>query len=437
MALERNRLKPGDRFRLYVHNQGSAPLPLNFSARDLGSSLTFSIPNAHVTLAPGQRTVIQGQARPKSARFFGDAREHTFDLIARSGDAAAFTIATRAYVDEKPALPSWAAFAFGGGAVAVVLVILIGLFILLQPAPTSPAINSFQVSASRIEQGQPLTVNWVVANANTVGITVNGTPIPVTPNATTAQIDTSALNGSVAVVLTAGDGHKQTQASETVQITQPITISAFKVDPTQVVLYVAQTITISWNAEGATSTSISGLDTFTSTPINATYGASASVSVAGVPTAPLTITLTAKNNDTSVQQPLTVQMITPQCTAAGGDAVLRASPMTSDQIVATIPQGTIVVVDAQDAQSQWLRVQLAGGAHGWGERANFTCADNFSVDDLAKAVTPTVQPAFTIVPTLSTGIAPTATPLPSATLVRPTTAPTFTPTRNPLATAAG
>ena len=29
MALERNRLKPGERFRLHVHNQGSAPLPLN------------------------------------------------------------------------------------------------------------------------------------------------------------------------------------------------------------------------------------------------------------------------------------------------------------------------------------------------------------------------------------------------------------------------
>ncbi|HVU13376.1 MAG TPA: SH3 domain-containing protein, partial [Phototrophicaceae bacterium] len=195
--------------------------------------------------------------------------------------------------------------------------------------------------------------------------------------------------------------------------------------------------TISWSADGATSTSISGLDSFTSTPINATYGAPASVSVAGIPTAPLTITLTAQNSDTSAQQQLTVPMITPQCTAVGGDAALHASPNASDQIVATIPQGTIVVVDAQDAQSQWLRVQLAGGAHGWGERTNFTCADNFSVDDLSKAITPTLQPAFTIVPTLSTGSPPTATPRPSATLVRPTTAPTFTPTHNPLATAAG
>ena len=43
MALERNRLKPGDRFRLHLHNQGSAPLPINLIARDLGDSLNFAI----------------------------------------------------------------------------------------------------------------------------------------------------------------------------------------------------------------------------------------------------------------------------------------------------------------------------------------------------------------------------------------------------------
>ena len=76
-------------------------------------------------------------------------------------------------------------------------------------------------------------------------------------------------------------------------------------------------------------------------------------------------------------------------------------------MVATIPEGTTVVVDAQDAQSQWLRVQLSGGAHGWGERTAFTCADNFSVDDLYKElIVPTAQPEFTIVPTLITATEP-------------------------------
>ncbi|MFN8565127.1 MAG: SH3 domain-containing protein [Anaerolineae bacterium] len=104
----------------------------------------------------------------------------------------------------------------------------------------------------------------------------------------------------------------------------------------------------------------------------------------GIPRGPLSLMLMAQNADTTVQQPLTIETIPPQCTASRADASLRASPDASDQVVATIPQGTTVVVDAQDAQGQWLRVQLSGGAHGWGERTAFTCADTFSVDDLYK-----------------------------------------------------
>ena len=121
MALEHNRLKPGDRFRLHLHNQGNAPLPINLIARDLGGGLNFVIPNAHLTLAPGQRIRSFRDRRNRKPRISSaKPREHSFDLIARSGDAAAFTVATRAYVDEKPPLPSWAAFAFGGIALAVV-----------------------------------------------------------------------------------------------------------------------------------------------------------------------------------------------------------------------------------------------------------------------------------------------------------------------------
>jgi len=452
MALERNRFKPGERFRLHVHNQGSAPLPLNLLTRDFSDSLTFVIPNAHLTLAPGQRSVLQGQVKPKTTHFFGDAREHSFDLIARSGDAAAFTISARGYVDEKPPLPTWSAFVLGGLAIALVLVIIVGLVLLLQPAPALPAISDFKVSASRLAQGEPLTVSWAVVNADKLHLTVNNAEIPTDPKSTSVRVDTSSLDGAVNVVLVASSGTRQTQASQTVQIFKPLMVNTFSIDPPKMVLYVAQTITIKWDVAGADSVSISGLESFTSTPIQASYGASGNFSVVGIPTAPLTLTLTAQNGDTSVQQPLTVEMIAPQCTASGGDASLRASPALADQVIATIPNGTTVIVDAQDAQSQWLRVQLTGGAHGWGERTAFTCANTFSVDDLYKAlIVPTAPPAFTIVPTLATPAAtqaalptlaaPTPSPslVPSRTQVNPTTAPTFTrtPTRVAPATAAG
>ena len=435
MALERSRFKAGDRFRLHVHNQGNAPLPLNLITRDLTDSLRFTVPTAHLTLAPGQRSVLQGQVRPRSTRFFGDAREHSFDLIARSGDAAAFSIAARGYVDEKPALPAWTAIVLAGGAAIGLIIILIGLFVLLQPAPPQPVITSFGVSASRLAQGEPLIVSWAVADADEIHLSVNGTEIPTDPADSRAQVDTSSLHGLVSVALLAANNGRQTQTSETVQVFRPITVTEFSVEPPQMVLYVAQTITVRWSAPGSTNTAISGLEGFTSTPLNATYSASGSVEVVGIARAPLKLTLTAQNEDTTVQQPLIVEMLTPQCTAAGGDASLRASPDTIDQVIATIPLGTTVVVDAQDALGQWLRVQLTGGAHGWGERTAFTCADNFSVDDLYKElIVPTARPEFTIVPTISTAVTQTASPTPrasSTTAPRVTTAPTSTRTPVP------
>ncbi len=437
MALERDRMKSGERFRLHLHNQGSAPLPINLIARDLSDSLTFAIPNSHLTLAPGQHTVIQGQAKPRTTHFFGDAREHRFDLIARSGDAAAFTIAERVYVDERPPLPSWTAFAFVGVAAIVVITILIGLAVLLQPAPPQPAINSFQVNATRLARGEPLLVNWSVTNADDVRLTINGAAVATEPDAQSQQIDTSALHGLVTVVLSAANGSRQTEASETVQVFEPITISYFTADPPQMVLYVAQTMTLSWSAPGAVSTGIMGLENFTSAPLDPAYGDTASVTVVGIPRGPLSLMLMAQNADTTVQQPLTIETIPPQCTASRADASLRASPDASDQVVATIPQGTTVVVDAQDAQGQWLRVQLSGGAHGWGERTAFTCADTFSVDDLYKElIVPTARPEFTIVPTLGTPVPPLATPTTTAS-AQPTAAPTATRTPTATPTQAG
>ncbi|MFN8452108.1 MAG: FHA domain-containing protein [Anaerolineae bacterium] len=177
MALERDRMKSGERFRLHLHNQGSAPLPINLIARDLSDSLTFAIPNSHLTLAPGQHTVIQGQAKPRTTHFFGDAREHRFDLIARSAMRRRSPSPSGCTWTSVPPLPSWTAFAFVGVAAIVVITILIGLAVLLQPAPPQPAINSFQVNATRLARGEPPLANWSVTNADDVRLTVNGAAV--------------------------------------------------------------------------------------------------------------------------------------------------------------------------------------------------------------------------------------------------------------------
>ena len=123
--------------------------------------------------------------------------------------------------------PSWAAFALGGVALVGLIVIVIGLFVLLQPAPPQPAITSFSVSASRLAQGEPLIINWAVANADTVSLTVNGTPVAADAQAQRVQVDTSSLHGLVTVALVGANGPRQTQANETVQVFKPITVTRF------------------------------------------------------------------------------------------------------------------------------------------------------------------------------------------------------------------
>ncbi len=352
-------------------------------------------------------------------------------MIARSGDAAAFTIATRGYIDERPALPGWSVFALGGIGLALVAIILIGLLVLLQPAPPLPSITAFQVSDTRVAQGDPLVVSWMVADASEVHLSVNDNEVYSVDHAgsQSVQVDTAALDGSVSVVLVAFNAGRQTAARETVEVYAPVAVESFTITPNRLVLYVAQTVTLDWNAPGATSTQITGLENFTSTPLDTTYGATASVSVVGIPRAPLTLVLTAQNADTSIQQQLVVEMISPQCTATSGAVSLRASPDVTDQIVATIPDATTVVVDAQDALGQWLRVQLSGGAHGWGERTAFTCADTFSVDDLYKElIVPTARPEFTLVPSLAPSAVATAAPTSAPTgTALPTGIPTIVP----------
>jgi hypothetical protein len=235
-----------------------------------------------------------------------------------------------------------------------------------------------------------------------------------------------------------------------VQVFQPVSISSFTIDPPRLTLYVAQTVNLAWNAPGATSTSITGLENFEGTELDPSYGDSASISLIGIPRGPLNLTLVALNEDGVAQQQLNVEMISPQCNASEGDASLRASPNATDQVVATIPLGTTVVVDAQDVSGQWLRIQLPGGAHGWGQRSTFTCASTFSVDDLYKELNvPTPAPQFTIVPTLNTAVAPTrSAPAPTtaptqavtvsiSTVASPTRTATATRTRTPVPSPSG
>jgi hypothetical protein len=262
-------------------------------------------------------------------------------------------------------------------------------------------------------------LNWSVTDVAELSVSVNGTPqvSQVDPRTSGIELDTSNLSGQVIVSVVGANGSRQDTASQTVLVYQPMALDFFVVEPQQLVRYAVQPISLRWNVPGAVSTRIGGLDAFTTTPVQLTYGAEGAITdLAGIPSEGVTITLFAQDEvGNTLEEAITLELVTPQCTPGSEAVTLFAGPDPAFQVVGTVPTGASVVVDAQNENGQWLRAQLTGGASGWGARTAFICANNFNVDNLRKAVDIPVLPTPTLTPTLTATLTPapptiTATP---------------------------
>lgn len=424
MALATRNLESDGAFRLYVQNQGSAPLPLALMGRDLPNRLRFIFPMASMTLAPGQRAAIDGHVRPRQPLLFGEARVHTFDLIVRSCDSSGFLVAARGYVSEKPALPSWAGFAGVGIGVSLLILMVLALLLLARPN-TTPSIQAFTVSSARVAQGEPLQANWQVTNAENVSLAVVSVPADasssaemlstlatIDPRTNTAAIDTAALIGDVRVVLIALNGDQSARMEQPVFVYAPLMVTQFTFDPPRVVRYVAQTITVSWSVSGAITTQLSGLAPWSQTPLDSTYPASATAAITGVPTEPIELILSAQSaNADTLTQSYAIPVIDPECTARETNTPIYLGPAITHQVIGSASPAAPLVVDGTTQARDWLRVGLGGGATGWGQRAAFTCADTFNPDDLR------VEANIPVTPTPLPTLPPPTTPLPTPAIV--------------------
>ncbi|MFN8529539.1 MAG: FHA domain-containing protein [Anaerolineae bacterium] len=435
MAVEQRYLKTGDVFRLHIHNQGSGSLPLTIAPRDLsstsGGGVNVTLSQPRLTLTAGQRALITGQIQAKTPHLFGDPRRFSFDLVVRSGDAAAFTAATRLYATEKPPLPGWARYVLIGAVLTVLALIVAGLFILLSPGAEAH-LNNAIVSADSVVQGQPLTVTWN-ADADQVQLYVNGA-LAGTYNGgeQSVPVDTSGLSGSVVIEVRALKGSSIDSSSHTVTVSPSFQISEFRVEPPTVTRYSLQTLTLFWNVAGAVTASITGLEGFSTSPIDTGNAPSGSISVPGIwqSPLPLTINLMAQSGTGEIiQSTLTVETVPVMCTAQFGDVALYGGPDGRGQVLATIPNSSNVEVSGRDLGGAWLRVVLSGGAQGWGRAESLACGDSsvignlLIVPDVATAFpdtgTPTLEPTAVLPPT---GASPPrfATPRPNSVIPTPT-----------------
>lgn len=424
VALEGRRLRMEDRFRVHLHNQGSAPLALSLtgsSVDDLPLNVSFSADK--VTLTPGQRLVVTGQARPQRAALFGEAQTVDFDVVVKAQDQPRYTIGQRAHVLVQPRFPTWVAFA-GLGIGVTVLAMLVLLVVVLTRSGSQPVtVELFDVRGDTVQQGDPLVVDWQVSNAESVSLLFQGIPVleSIRPDANTANISTDNLVAGVYTVsIQAWRGEEMTEASDTVTISAPLRVSFFSVTPSPIVRYVAQTMTLTWNVNGAVTTSIVGLDALTTAPVETTYGSVGTVTFSTVPTAPgysLALTAVDAAGDT-ITEPITIEIIDPTCNNPL-ETTLYTAPRDDAQVISTVAAGTTVVVDARDSSASWLRVV----GRGWGRAIEFACAQTFNVADLLIALdvptampmtaTPTITPTFTPTRFLSATPSPRISPAPT------------------------
>ncbi len=424
VALQSTRVHSGERFHLHLHNQGSANLPLNIYARELASnSLDFSILVPTVTLTPGQQLTIQGNIKARKSTLIGQSRQYPFDVIVHANNHAGFVTAVRGYFLDKPLLPNWAPILLIAvvGMVGLLLSGLLAAFI-LRPTP-EPNFAAVQISSTQVAAGDPLEISWQATDVTEYRLSINGTPVRAAsdPQATAfADVDTTGYSGEVTLLLEGFNGDVSTSQQQTIQVYEPVRgVERFVVTPQQLVRYVEQTLTIEWNVPGAVETRLTGLENFSGMALEASGPQGLFDGIVGIARDPLSLTLIARDVAGNVlEEPLTINVVNPECSPSGGEITLYSGPDARQQVIGTIPSGTVVVVNAQDTTGRWLRVLLSGNQNGWGQVEQFVCAGNFEISALftetnVPALLPTLTPTLAPPPTLAP--LPTLTPILTAT----------------------
>jgi len=441
IALESREIPPSGAFRVHIQNQGSAPLQLSVMGRDLAAvprdgrvdgPLSFNIPNSRIVLQPGQRTTTGGTVSARRKRLFGSATRYPFDVLVRTSDASGYLIAQRAYFTQRPAMPGWGAVLLAVLGVGVVAVVAALLLILLAPPPV-PQIRAFSAD-ERVIRGTPVVMRWLVENASTLELRVDGTPVAnLDPQSTGGVLDTRAYDGPLALSLFAGVSGASRSAAASVFVETPFEVASFTAQPQILVMNTRQTITLTWDVPGAISVRLTGADPATDGIDLPASGQQAFTRDILEPEAQVLLMASNAAGET-IQATLAFQTVSAIC-LADGTVQIHAAPGETAQVIASAQPDEPLMIERRDASGDWLRVPLAGGATGWAQLESVTCAGNFSPDDLlvdaqapvpptatAPATrTPTPLPTTQTPPTATSS--PTITPSPTRVFTRPPTVP--------------
>jgi hypothetical protein len=450
MALDSARLTNGGHFKVFLHNQGNALLPIDLSGADRTNRLVVELAAGRVPLQPGERQTVSGTVYARRQRLLGAAQAHEFAIVARSRDPSGFTASVPGTFIERGTLPGWLPVLLLP-LVAIGVLAAIGLALVVfdrvgDETPVPPVIAAYAASAEEIALGEAVTLTWSAAGADALLLRVaragEEQQIPLPPDATSFSL-LPETSGRYTVVLEAR--HSEASILSTaipISVRPVVALTVEAVGKAALVRHVVQEAQITWMVSGAqpyqggyliwaTSPDVPG--NLLVAPMPLTGQQRVAVAPDGGQSEWL-VTLHAQGNDgvsTSLTQK--VPIVYPVCELRAARTIVRSGPgqqypaILPPQPPEGSPQGTLSYSPlARDASGDWLQVPVdVEGRLGWVPLADFACT-NFDPQRLVRttdypplptpAPSPTARPstptpARTILPTLVPA-SPTATPPP-------------------------
>jgi hypothetical protein len=450
MALGNTRIESSAGFKLYLHNQGNAPLRLTIQGTDSDHSLRFQLPAAQIQLAPGERQTLIGTITPRRRRLFGQVREHEFALLAHAHDASGFVASIPGTYVEKSLMPSWVPVVVVPLA-GLTLVIVAALLVLLfnnnnggkKTPAVQPSILNFTASSPSISLGESVQVTWEVTDAQEVALYIDHGDTRQTYPATSSPVPPVTLpfdqTGLYTLVLEAHNGDLVSTAAVTVEVRPLVTMSVQAVGASQLVYNVRQLIQLTWNVSGAREFD-GAYNIWFSSPnqpdplLVAPQPLAGQTQVEIVPQegqAEWLVTLYAQGqDDVAASMTQTLPIVYPSCELSVARTVVRSGP--AEAYPAIVPPlessaaGNLSLSPvARDPSGAWLQIMIGvdNPRPGWVVRNDLACA-NFDPDqlvitqDFPPLPVPTPAATATSTPTLSPTVSPANTPA-----VVPTTPP--------------
>ncbi len=459
VALGQKTIEGNTPFQMYVHNQGNAPLSLEFRGQSVAKNLQFVLKPPNIVLGPGERQTVTGNITSLNRPLVGKVQEHRFDIISRSLDASGFQAPIGGKYVEKALVPPWA-IGVGAGALALLLAIILLLGLLILPGddendkkepsntPIPIAISQFDVNVTdnEVVLGEPIFITWDTSGAELVSLVVtNENLAPATyalPGAFGAghEIAIDAA-GRYTLVLTAQRGEEELTEEATVRVKPKLELIiepeiATDEDPAEVILYrnVEQKFRLGWNVQwtliagDSRSAPTVNLDSQPLDYISQNVALSSPpelITISPTSLDPIDVQLISSGPD-GVQSSIkySIVVVDPVCTLTAGATDIFDGPGQAGYSLLYSSEPVTMRVDTQTEDGTWVRVFLPPNAPvqrqaGWVMASDLTCEF-----DLANLGTTTVYPAPNFTPTPQ----PSTTPIP----VESTTSPSAgTPTTTP------